>query len=417
MNMISSVDALDAHPYRDIFDQYVDNASFLWVLRSFAVKQPHYTSSDILNLEQRIQSQLDGLMTSIDLAWSVCLDALEQEDSGEVFVSSVIAFRSHDIKKIQKSVEVGLSNEACKKGLISALGWLPGDIVNRWLDKFFTSKDFDHKYLAVATCSVRRENPGESLNRILERSDCREYIPLYVRSLRLVGELRRQDLMPFLDKAITSEDDQVRFWAIWSSVLLGKRELIKLCQPYVLNAGPYQDYALNLAFRVLPVEYARTWISALAKDEEQSRNVIRATGILGDPHAVNWLIAKMQDTSMARSAGEAFTLITGIDLEVSELVHERDEDVEEQPDDDFVEIDEDEGLPWPDYEKIKKFWMLNGRNFISGKRYFLGRLVSADFIKSQLNTMSQRQLMASAYELALVDSSMPLLNYKARIKD
>lgn len=419
MNMISPVDASSAHPYRDIFDQYVDNASFLWVLRSLAVERSQYTPLDVLELEQRIQAQLDGLMTSIDLAWSVCLEALEHEDAGEVFVSTIIAFRSHDIKKIQKAVEVGLSNESTKKGLISALGWLPGELINGWVEKFFSSKDFNHKYIAVATCGVRRDNPGEFLNRILERTDCREDIPLYARSLRLIGELRRQDLMPFLNEAIASDEEPIRFWAIWSSVLLGKRELVKLCQPYVLSTGPYQDYAVNLAFRVLPVDYARTWISALAKDEKQSRIVIQATGILGDPHAVNWLIAKMQDASVAKLAGEAFSLITGIDLEASELIKEYDKDSKKQPDDgdtDLLEIDEDDGLPWPDYDKLKKFWMLNGRNFISGQRYFLGRPVSADFIKSQLNIMSQRQLMASAYELALIDSSMPLLNHQARIK-
>ncbi|MCP3852889.1 MAG: hypothetical protein GY694_22075, partial [Gammaproteobacteria bacterium] len=51
--------------YGDTLEQLADNASFLWILRSIAVEQPHYSVSDILELEQRIDAQLDGLMTSI----------------------------------------------------------------------------------------------------------------------------------------------------------------------------------------------------------------------------------------------------------------------------------------------------------------------------------------------------------------
>ena len=420
MNMNSAVDAYASSPYRDVFEQYVDNASFLWVMRSIAVDQPHYRPHDILELEQRIESQLDGLMTSIEPAWSACVDGLETEDSGEVFTSSVVAYRSHDINKIQKVVEVGLSNMQTAKGLISALGWLPGNLVHSWIKKFFTSKDLNHKFLAVAACSIRRENPDELLNRILERADCRENTSLYARSLRLVGELRRLDLMPFLDTAITSDNEDARFWALWSSALLGKRDIINLFEPFVFNPGPYQNIAINLVFRILPIEYARGWISTLAKSGDQSRAVIQATGILGDPHAVNWLISKMQDESLAKLAGEAFSVITGIDIEEQQLVDEsKSNNATENDDDTSDQLDilgEDENLSWPDHEKIKRLWMNYGRNFISGQRYFLGKTISAEHIKSRLQTMTQRQLRASSYELALVDSTVPLLNYRARVK-
>jgi len=91
--------------YKDIYEQYVTEASFLWILRSIAVEQPHYTREDIYELEQRIEAQLDGLMTAVEEAWEVCLDALELEQPGEVFTATVTAFRSHDVGKIQTAVE------------------------------------------------------------------------------------------------------------------------------------------------------------------------------------------------------------------------------------------------------------------------------------------------------------------------
>ncbi|MCP4486774.1 MAG: hypothetical protein GY820_05560, partial [Gammaproteobacteria bacterium] len=161
--------------YRDIYEQYVDEASFLWALHYIAVDQPHYNVDRLRQLEQRIDAQLDGLMTSIEQSWQCCLEALELGEPGETFTATVIAFRSHDVKKIQIAIEAGLDNSESEKGLISALGWLPSKLVHGWIEKFLTSKDLNHKYLAIAACSVRRENPGEALTRILKRDDCKQH--------------------------------------------------------------------------------------------------------------------------------------------------------------------------------------------------------------------------------------------------
>lgn len=58
-----SVDPVNA--YRDLHEQCVTEASFLWILRSVAIQQPHYAIEDIQELEQRIESWLDGLMAPL----------------------------------------------------------------------------------------------------------------------------------------------------------------------------------------------------------------------------------------------------------------------------------------------------------------------------------------------------------------
>lgn len=404
--------------YREIYEQFVDNASFLWVLRSIAVEQPHYYVADIHELEQRIEAQLDGLMTDVEAAWEICLQALELEEPGEVFTATVIAFRSHDVLKIQKTIETGLSNNETAKGLISAMGWLPGKLVHPWIKKFFTSKDLNHKYLALAACSVRRENPGEYLNKILDRDDCKQHEKLYARALRLIGEIRRLDLMPHLSEAINSEQDAISFWSNWSAILLGNRTAVTNMEPYVFKTGLYQINAINIAFRVLSIEQARNWISKLSANQDQSRAVIKATGILGDPHAVNWLIGKMSEPANARLAAEAFTIITGIDLEQYHLVAEVTPALVEQPnndtDDDDVSLDEDENLPYPDADKVATIWMNHGQNFIAGQRYFLGRPISVDWLKNKRITGNQRQRNLADLELNLLGDT-PLYNTRARI--
>lgn len=408
----------NASAYQEIYERYVDDASFLWILRSIAVEQPHYNADEVAELELRIEAHLSGLMTSMGQGWQACEAALLLEESGEVFTATVNAVRSHDPAKIQKAVEVGLSNPRATKGLVSAFGWLPAGLARPWIERFIASKDMNHKYLGVAAASVRREDPGAILAKILNREDCQENIPLYTRALRLVGELRRQDLMPNLQAAQASDNPDIQFWSTWSAIMLGHKSVVNVLQSFVFNTGTHQVCAAQLAFRTLPVETARAWISTLAKNDAQARIVIKATGILGDPHAVNWLITKMADPKLARLAAEAFTQITGVDLIQNELMIEAPADQTQLPNDDAtdddVSLDEDENLPWPDVAKVTGLWRNHGQHFMVGQRYFLGKPITADWLKQKLATGTQRQRHASALELAL-SGETPLFNTRARI--
>ncbi len=405
--------------YKDIYEQYVNDVSFLWLLRSISVNQPHYDASEILELEQRIEFKLDGLMSSVEIGWQACEEALALQGPGEVFTAMVIAMRSHEIRKIQMAVEVGLENDSTMQGLISAMGWLPAEMVNPWVERFLNGKEMSHKYLGLATCSVRRRDPGELLSNILQRDDCRQHEKLYARALRLVGELRRQDCMPAINMAMSAENEGIRFWSNWSAVLLGHRASIQHLKPVIFKSGPYQTQTIQLVFRVLPVELAREWISRLSQDEGQARAVIKAIGVLGDPHAINWLISKMEDSSLAKLAGESFSQITGVDLEKQQLAIDEPDSYPRIPNDDVeddnVELDEDENLPYPDVEKVAAMWRQHGQNFIVGHRYFMGSPITTEMLKEKLIGGSQRQRHAAAMELALNEHNVQLPNTSARV--
>ncbi len=416
----SSVGHQNSHNvYRNVYEQYVDDASFLWILRSIAMEQPHYKASDILELEQRIEGRLDGLMTSIDIGWKACEKALELQESGEVFTSMVIAMRSHEAGKIKTAVDVGLENELALPGLISAMGWLPDEIANPWMERFLKGKEMNHKYLGLASCSVRRQDPGEALVTILQRDDCLQHEKLYARALRLVGELRRQDCMPAISAAMNDENENISFWATWSAALLGHRSSVQNLQSLVFKSGPHQNQAIELAFRVLPIEQARKWISKLSEDESQVRAGIKATGDLGDPHAINWLISKMQDSKVAKLAGESFSYITGVDFKTHHLlVDESDSYLAISKDDaneGSVDLDEDENLPYPNAEKVAAIWRNHGQNFIVGRRYFMGHPVTPELLKETLVGGSQRQRHAAAMELALNENDVQLPNTRAKV--
>lgn len=421
MNVATSSPIEAMNPYTEVYEQFAVDAAFLWLLRSVAVNQPHYTAADVGELELRIQAQLDGLLTAPEDSWEICREAMDLQEPGEIFTGAILAFRSLDVRKIQTAVEAGLAGEAGFDGLVSAFGWLPGRLCHSWLKRFLTSKDMGHKYMAIAACSVRREDPCDYLTTIFQRQDCLAHNPLYARSLRLVGELKRRDLAPALKIAMSAEDPGCNFWANWSAVLLGDLSALKNLEAFVMQPGPYQAQAINLAFRALPVEEGRVWINQLAQTPEGGRGIIKATAALGDPHAVNWLIGQMRVPSLTRLAGEAFTMITGIDLEEQGLALDDLPDLDEflpneDPEDPNVEMDEDEHLPFPDVAKIVAVWQKYQHRFAAGQRHFLGKPITADTLSSCLQHGFQRQRHAAALELALLNADQPLMNTKTKVQ-
>ncbi len=120
---------------------------------------------------------------------------------------------------------------------------------------------------------------------------------------------------------------------------------------------------------------AHRLLQRLAASDAQVRLVIEGSGIVGDPAYVPWLIKQMADDNLARLAGEAFTLITGADLALLDFEGDRPERMEsgpnDKPDDPNVEMDADEGLPWPDPAKVQTWWDAND-NDSTGRPQFHG---------------------------------------------
>ena len=405
--------------YRDIFEQFAIDASFLWLLRSIAIEQPQYNKSDMLSLERRIDAQLNGLMTSVEVSWALCGEALSLEEPGEVFTAMILAMRSREASRIKRVVEVGLSEPSCFKAMVSAMGWLPNTLVMPWIARFTNGKEMAHKHFGIAISSIKRHDPAEALTNILNREECLADEMLYARALRLVGELRRQDCMPALIKGTEDSRDSIKFWSLWSAILLGQKSFVEQLKPFVNDSSsPFQVHAMQLVFRVVTVEQARAFISDIAKNPDNIRIVIKATGILGDPHAVNWLIGQMQNEKLARVAGEAFVLITGAELSKYKLVADENDQASHliTEDEDDIYLDEDEHLLTPVYQRVTKLWRSYGQNFIVGRRYFLGKNIDEAWLKTVLSMGNQRQRHAAALELALGGFNMPLINTRAKVE-
>ena len=108
-----------------IVSQHAEEAAFLWLLRSNAIRQPHYALKDLAKLDDRVEAHLDGLRVAGRPGSELCKTALgNEEETGEVFAASVMAFESGIELRIQTVLDVAMAKPELACGMVSALGWL-----------------------------------------------------------------------------------------------------------------------------------------------------------------------------------------------------------------------------------------------------------------------------------------------------
>jgi uncharacterized protein (TIGR02270 family) len=76
-------------------------------------------------------------------------------------------------------------------------------------------------------------------------------------------------------------------------------------------------------------------------------------------------------------------------------------------------MDPDDSLPWPDQAKLQQWWTTNAQQFQSGVRYFVGAPVTRAHCLQVLKDGFQRQRMAAAEYLCLLQPGTPLFNISA----
>jgi uncharacterized protein (TIGR02270 family) len=162
---------------------------------------------------------------------------------------------------------------------------------------------------------------------------------------------------------------------------------------------------------------AHDWRQALTHEPDAIRLAIIGAGVIGDPASIPWLIEHMTVPELARVAGEAFSMIAGVDLAYEDLEGEWPEGFEagptEDPEDENVAMDSDEDPPWPDPGLIDKWWYTHRRDFLSGTRYLVGKPTSFAWLQDVLRNGRQRQRAAAALELAMRQPGQPLFEVRA----
>jgi uncharacterized protein (TIGR02270 family) len=392
---------------KQIVSQHSEEAAFLWSLRRRATSAPHYFLKDLVALDERVEAHLDGLRVAGDVGWDFCKENLANESAGEVFALSVLGFGSDKQERMAEAVNAGTVSPKLWSGVVSALGWLDYSTISEKLGKLMDAAAPLHRALGIAAYAIHRQDPGAALTSAIRDSD-----PiLRARALRAAGEIKRDDLRENIRMQLQDDDEGCRFWAAWAITLLGGSEGLPFLMEFVEDNAVFRDRALQLALRTMGLSESRQWLNSLIEKPELARLTVTGTGIIGDPASIPWLIETMNSPITARLAGEAFSMITGVDL----AYHDLNQDPPETADDENDGVlDHDSELSWPCSSLISEWWRKNQSRFSFGVRYLAGQPINLKSAKDVLVNGKQRQRTAAALELALRVQSEPLFEVRGR---
>jgi uncharacterized protein (TIGR02270 family) len=403
-----------------------EDATFLWLWRAHHTSAPNVRLIDLVRLDERVEAHVDSLRIGGAHAWKLTLELLDGGAAGAFFVAGMLAIENSESAAfdgiIERAFDAAQRTELEPyepvydpwRGLVSALAWMDSPHAARVIEWLSQTPRPRMRWLGIAACGARRSLREPLLERALTDAD-----PLVrARSYRTTGELGCADLTARLALGFKDGDSECRFWSAWAAARMGAREPLDALADIAWQNGPRAEQALDLLLRRLDVPQANAWLRELAPLPERRRSVIRATGVIGDPIYIPWLIDRMDEPAAARLAGEAFSMITGVDLAYRDLDRRPTNDFQSGPNDDAkdenVALDEDERLPWPDPAKVADWWTKNKARFNVGTAYFLGKpKASADWLEA-LSDAFQRQRRAAALELAIRQPNKAMFEVRAR---
>lgn len=397
-------------PDQEVFTQHASEAAFLWTLRDRAVLSPMYDLGALARLDERVEAHVDALRLAGDAGRAVADDAAG-DGIGETFVAAVLAIERGDLAALRGLLDDSDDVQSALRAVTSASGWCRARDVRGVMLPLCNAKSPRLRYLALAACAAHRIDPEAALLPLLA-DDNRS---VKARALRVAGELARMDLLGALTFELADDHDDCRYHAAWSAALLGVAGAAPTLFELALESPQHARGAAAMALRRADASQAREWLKRLAPRVDR-RVVVEAVAARGDPVHVPMLLEWIDDPELARAVGAALTTITGVDLGSEGLVADApgvDAMPNEDPRDERVSLDPDDGLPWPDAAATRAWWTHCANRFEVGSRLLLGRPMERPWLKQVLCEGTQPLRRVAAIESSLRHRRRALFEVRA----
>ena len=303
------------------------------------------------------------------------------------------------------------------RAFVSALAWLPDKVVAGHMDHLLWAADPYRRRLGLAASVLHRCHLGRVLHQAIEHDDA-----LVASACVRVRRRRTRPPRPGSVARTHLADESVacRDAAAWSIALLAgdATAVAAASQEIVAAADDRQGRGLQLA----PAESGYRGRHAMDRPAQRrtagGASAVLGAGVLGLPDMIPWVLEMMRVPELARIAGEAFSMITGVDIAYQDLDGEWpagfDAGPNDDPADDRVAMDIDENLPSPDAKKLADWWVKQRSQYTPQVRHLCGKPLTEEWIKHILREGNQRQRAAAALELAIRRPGQPLFDIPAR---
>jgi uncharacterized protein (TIGR02270 family) len=394
-----------------IVARHLTEAGLAWDRRRRVVRAPNWDLNDLAELDDRIAAYLDGLRIVGGARAAAAAQDAESPPGGIIFALGVLAVEVADVGRVRQLLELSEAEPEVCQGLASSLAYVEPHLLKGLVRDLLGAQSGVHRGLALSACLAHGVHPGSCLAPLLEDRDAR----VRVQASRVCGTLVLSEYLPALARAMDEENSELRYEAAWAAWRCGDRQKSLAVLIAIAEApGPKRlDAAYTVTSTVSPAT-ANEVLRALAKVPGSDRLVIEAIAAAGNVRYAAWLIDQMQRPPLARLAGETFSVMTGMDLKSGDLTCSRPTDFQSGPSDDpadeDVAPDPDDGLPWPDAKKVARWWTEHARDFTVDAQYWHGAPLSQRGCVTVLRAGTQRRRYAAAQLLTLINPNAPLFD-------
>ena len=398
-----------------IQQQLKHDTPYAWFLRDQASVSPIFYKKHLAELDERLEAYLDCYLINHRAGESL-LPILDMSDWGSVFVTALTAIRTHDIESFDVALSA-LEEETQAKELSDAFCWASFEQSKSFLDKAILDKNPLARIAGItAVAHFTPQIAPELLDTFLEDKS----LGVIATTLKVIGENKLTNYDEKLWEFLTHEDDEIKFRTAFAGNLIGVQGAYEALQKFCFgNETPYLREALSLLYQVMPESEISNTLARIQKSSLSVRIKAYSIAMAGLPDMIPVLLEWMEDPEYAPLAGEAFSFITGADIEEDDLsildveICESQEAplAEKRKADPWTKAYEDD-LPWPDPELTTIWWKANQQHFQNGTRYLAGRTLKENNLQIVLDEGTQPQRHIANLILSVQDPSRVIKTIK-----
>jgi uncharacterized protein (TIGR02270 family) len=291
--------------YIGLYQEYLEEASFLYEQRWTLFDDPEITWEDIHDFEERFEAHIDGLVVGEALALEVCKTQAVEGDFGELHAAVRVFCRQNRQDLVFRVLEE-LDPEVAERGQAISDA-LKHEFPGAWQDTFLRMlSQGDQKILPILATlfGYRRLQTGTELVQLLRATPADSLSKVIWTLGRLREQYARAPLLTYLQHEDTS---------VCSATALA---LLRLNDQQALNHC--SQLARSQSWPLIPLGLggARSTVTLLldlASAGRAEADCLIALGLLGDASAIATLCTYLT-TQSADSAAIALQLITGAQL-------------------------------------------------------------------------------------------------------
>lgn len=322
-----------------LYEEHLDEAGFLYEQRARFREDPSLRCDDVIELEQRLEANLDGLFLGGELALKHCAALLDVEDPGSVFSVLALYCRQGAASQISELIE-RVAGEGDDLLLAAASEALCLEL--RPEDRALALQglaSLEPRTLALwgRVIGFQRLPFGEQLRSALAHAPHAPHASASAVLVWALGELQHAPAAERLRELVGEPDPQLGAAA---AIALGKLQGALTARPAL--ASLEQPMAA-----IMQGTLGHDRLVALARAAGKSAPVeavqaIAALGLEADPRSVPVLLELMAEQPLAAACAQALHMLTGASLLEAVSVDQSDQSADLDPDLAAVTPDADE---------------------------------------------------------------------------